>query len=1047
MNGNPISATVACIALLCASAGSGAAATSATAASQQDGSISGRVKNAITGQYLIKARITIKGTSQVTYTDDFGAYRFSGVPSGPVTLEFFYTDLDPQELTVNVGSGAEAEQNVELTSKARYGQDGQVIKLDAFLVGSNKETDAQAIATNEQRFAPNVLMVLSTDAMGDLVGNDPGEFMKFLPGVAAEYGEGDVTGISVRGIGADMTAINFDGAPIVTGANTGPSRSVDIRSQALNNISRIEITKVPTPATPADALAGSVNLITKSAFEKSKAELNFGLYLVGNSDSLTLHRTPHGYGDRNTPKTQPGFDFDYTLPVNKNFGIVVTGMQSSKYTPQNRVTMTWTTAATGSPASFTNPFLQNFSPRVAPRSKTLTAGSFQADWRVTPHSVLSVGTRYSRNIAARTGSLTITANAGTNGTPSVAGGVPLSFGPDFTTGATGRGGVTIGMLQQYSVFVNQSSFLKYRFDDGKWRIEANANYSSSETDLNPNSRQPGGFFPNVSATLINPVRVSFRGLSARGPDVIEAFDNNNRPVDIYDISNYRLSAISEDVRHLDNSSKYANLDVRRRLELFPFPTSVQAGGLYRVQAMDRRNPVDSALTPPASFANAAPFAYQTFVNQELYSRWHFPGVYPKSVYDAYTANPALFTRTQAQITAAEVSRLNTSQFAEQAVSAGYLMGEARFLSNRLNVLTGVRFERTDVNGQGQLYDPNAVYVRNPDGTFAHNAAGARVRKTEAGAAGSLQEVALTRKERGFLADQSYDGYYPSLHLTYNIRENFQARLAYARTYGRPDFPDVIPSATVQEADLGEREVNDPNAVKGDITVTNTALKPWTANNYDFSLEYYTQSGGVLSAGAFLKEISNFFGDQVKIATAADLQQLGLDPGYVGWNLHTKFNSGDARISGVEFNLRQSLRNLGSWGRYFTVFANATQLHVEGNPNGEFDAFLPRTANWGFSFNWNRLTVMPKWNYRAQNKATTAPGYTPDAWQYIEASTIMDLNVGYRLAKHLSLNLSVNNFFNEHRIRTRYGSQTPSYARYYQDFEYGAIFSLGVKGTF
>jgi outer membrane receptor protein involved in Fe transport len=97
-----------------------------------------------------------------------------------------------------------------------------------------------------------------------------------------------------------MTAINFDGAPMVTGANSGPSRSVDMRSQALNNISRIEVTKVPTPSTPADSLAGSVNMISKSAFERSGAEFRYGLYLVGNGDSFTLKKTPHAYGDKNT---------------------------------------------------------------------------------------------------------------------------------------------------------------------------------------------------------------------------------------------------------------------------------------------------------------------------------------------------------------------------------------------------------------------------------------------------------------------------------------------------------------------------------------------------------------------------------------------------------------------------------------------------------------------------------------------------------------------------------------------------------------------------
>jgi outer membrane receptor protein involved in Fe transport len=86
-------------------------------------------------------------------------------------------------------------------------------------------------------------------------------------------------------------------------------------------------------------------------------------------------------------------------------------------------------------------------------------------------------------------------------------------------------------------------------------------------------------------------------------------------------------------------------------------------------------------------------------------------------------------------------------------------------------------------------------------------------------------------------------------------------------------------------------------VKGTITVRNTALKPWTADNFDLSFEYYTADGGVFSAGVFRKEIRNFFGTSVRLATAETLAELGLDPRYVGWNLNTKFNSGDARITG------------------------------------------------------------------------------------------------------------------------------------------------------
>src|SRR5688500_4629147 len=65
---------------------------------QQTSSVSGRVKNLVTGQYLNKARIAVKGTDLITLTDEFGEYRLVNIPPGVITLEVFYTDLDEQEI-------------------------------------------------------------------------------------------------------------------------------------------------------------------------------------------------------------------------------------------------------------------------------------------------------------------------------------------------------------------------------------------------------------------------------------------------------------------------------------------------------------------------------------------------------------------------------------------------------------------------------------------------------------------------------------------------------------------------------------------------------------------------------------------------------------------------------------------------------------------------------------------------------------------------------------------------------------------------------------
>ena len=1017
----------------------------ASAPAESTGSITGRVRNVATGQYLNRARVAVRGTEHIVFTDEYGTYRIADLRSGPVTLDVFYTDLDLQTVTVEVAGGRVAERDVELTSVSRYGNTGgSVVRLDAFTVASQKETDAQAIATNEQRFAPNIKNVIATDAFGEVFNSSAGDFLKFLPGLSADYDNAEVSTISVRGMGGDKTAVLFDGAPIVTGSNVGPTRAVEMRTQSLNNVTRVDVTKVPTPATPADTLAGSINMISKNAFERSGAELRYGFNLGATSNTLRLSRTPTSYKDERIHKVKPGFDFDYTLPIGKNFGVVLTGVFNQKFNEQNISRKTWTNTVPGGTATVANPFLQSFTIQDSPRYTNRTIYSAKADWRVTPNSVLTFGARHGKNTRASTGHTIATPNVGANATSAVAGGTALSYGPDFTLGATGRGAFNVSGGWQYSVDYTSGLNLGYRFDDGRWRLEANANYSRSETLLPSTSR---GHFNNVTAINRNPVRVNFRNIGEDRPGVIEAFDNNGSPVDFLDPANYRVSAATHDDRRHVLSSRYANADLRRRLGLFAFPFALQTGGLHRIQNVDARRE-SATFTYTGANPDVQPFLYDTYRDQELFNGFRNPiGLNPSKAWHANQVNPTLFTMTPAQVVAAENNRLNASQFAEETVSAGYLQAEARLFKGRLNLLGGVRYEHTGVTGAGLLLDPAAVFVRNADGTFARNPQGARIRRADAGAAGSLEETRLTRKERAYTASRTYDGFFPSLHLTHNVRENLQVRLAWAQTYGRPNFPDIIPTATVQEADLSTGELADPTIARGNITVTNTGLKPWTADNFDLSVEYYTPTGGVLSAGVFLKEISDFFGTQVRLATAADVAALDLDPRYIGWNVSTTINSGSARVRGYEFSVRHSLRPLGEWGRHVTVFANATKLFLDGASNAAFTSFVPETANWGFQLNWRRLSFSPRWNWRGLNRLAPQPAWGPDGYQYIRQRRILDVSVAWQLSRRFSLVGAIGNVFNDELTQLHYGSATPVYARRSLNSEYGSSISLGIKGRY
>ncbi len=1025
----------------------------ARAAQPATGGITGRVQNLVSGLYLSNARVSVPGTELVAFTDQYGTYRLTNVPSGTATLEVFYTGLDTQRASVAVSAGGVVTQDFGLSSAARFGK-GDVVRLDAFTVASARETDNDSIAINEQRFAPNIKTVVAADSLGDVMDGNVGEFLKYLPGITAEYDTesgGSVASVSVRGFPTSMAVLSTDGMEMAnTGNPQGASRVFQFKEVSINNISRLEVSKVPTPSTPADSMSGSIDMVSKSAFERKTAQLRYSVSLAGIHNRLSLGREPH-VSDEMIYKVRPSFNFDYTLPVNRDFGLVITGQVQSRFVEQQRSTKGYNTNAAGTGATVERPFLNSYQVISVPRLTARQSGAVKADWRPHANGVLSLNVERSRFIADRSNA-SINFTTGTAATPSVTPGVGLTFGPDFSAGATGRGGVALmgagaSVVQRLDT---QAASLRYRFDDGTWRVIGGLGLSSAWGGYYDTNE---GRFRTLGIALTNPARVTLGAVNTLRPYELSVFDSNNREVDWRNLGNYRLNTAQSTPRPINDGLRNAKLDVRRSLGFLPFPAAVQVGGLSRVKVRDVRRqsinwtylgPDGNATTPDSP----APFGMRNYVNQpEFYGLSNLPWVSLYRAWDGFEANPGHWTKTPAQITTEEQFRINNSERLEEGVMSLYSQAELGLLQNRLRILTGVRFERTTAKGEGVAYDPNAVWVRTASGAFAHAANGARIRRPEAGAAGSLEEVRLTRTDRGFRANRSYDGYYPSVHVTWNLRENLLLRAAYARTYGRPDFTNLIPNATIDETDFDDN-IPDPDNIPGRITVRNTGLKPWSADNYDLSLEFYTEQGGLLSAGLFRKDISDFFGNVVKVATAADLQALDLDPRYAGWRLSTTYNLGGiARVSGMEFNVRHSLAFLGAWGRALQVFANGTKLDLDGDKDAEFGSFVPESANWGFSWSRKPVTVMLKWNYRGTQQRSALPGVGADAYEYVRGRTPVDLNVDVQLRPNLFLYFNGQNIFDRPEILERYGSQTPGYARRYQEMTHGVQLTLGVKGTF
>lgn len=1013
------------------------------------GTVTGRVLNVATGRYLNNARVTVTGTEIQALTNDFGEFRLPGVPAGTASIQAFYTGLDTATTTVTVTPGQTSTVQIEMTSAGRYGA-GQTVQLDAFTVAATREFEGASLAVNEQRFAPNVKVVMAADAFGDVTEGNVGEFLKYLPGVTVDYVAADVRTVSVRGFADRFTSVSLDGMRTTSSASGSSARVFEFEQVSMNNASRIEVSKVPTPDSPADSLGGSVNLISKNAFERRGAAFNYRAYVsINNEDARLFEKTP-GPGRESTYKVLPGFDFDYTLPISDRFGLVITGLSSNQYNEQHRWQTAWNYNQAG--ATPQNPYLQQWQIQDGPKNTFRDSISVKADWKVTDAQTLSLSVQdnyYKAFFANRN----LNFNVGTNPAPTPATGTPLQWGPTFVQSATGRATVTQGSSWRHKMGDTRAVNLRYLFNGARWNAAAGLHGAKSKTWYRELAR---GHFSNVGTTLRGVSLVRAENINFPSHDW-SVFDAAGNPLNPYDLSNYNITTAQNSPVDGKAVMKGAFLDVDRDVDLLGRSVRVKVGGSVREEERDNRRYNERwTFIGPDGVANSADDNAARFLNTDYlgvdpgFGEPPIQWVNPYLLAEYFGANPQHFrlgTGNNQTGVEAETNRITGSERISEQVAAAYVRLDGKLLDNRLQWVTGVRFENTRDKGEGPLINPDAVWQRNPNGTYVDADPATpgiqRVRRPAAGTANSLAQLQLTHQERAFTDVRDYHGYYPSLHLNYNVTRDLILRFAYAKTLGRPDYADIIPNVSYSADENPENP--------GIIRVSNTGLKPWTADNYDLSLEYYFGRGGVASIGVFQKDLQDFWGTSNQQVTPAMLQEFGLDAQYSEWTVSTQINVGKARISGAEFNLVRQLDFLPEWGRNFSVSANGTLLHLEGGNAADFRRFIPKAGN--LSLSWNRAPVSARvtWNYRGRQKNGPQTGNQYGAnngfWEYYDSRYNVDANLEYTFSRRFRLFANARNILNQPQVLERYSAASARYATGYRHEEFGIQIAVGLKGTF
>ncbi len=998
------------------------------------GSIEGRVFNARSGEYLEKARVTAEGTGLEALTDASGSYRLPAVPAGNVRMRVFFTGFEPLVESVPVAAGTVTAR--DFTFGGSPGRD--VVQLSEFVVGAAREMDGAAIAINEQRFAPNITHVVSAGEFGISADGSVGEFLKFMPGISVDYVGGTANTISMDGVPSNNVPVTVGGFDLASTSSASTSRSTELLQISIHNAARLEVTHSPTPESPASALAGSVNIVPRSAFERAKPIFVGSVYLMMRDNYRTLEKTP-GPRRGGSYKSQPGFDFSYIAPVNKRFGFTLSGSYSNQFIPEDRITNTWrgagaattgtaaATAATQYPDTTPDrPYLTDIV--LIDNLKFNQRSSFgtTVDFKVSGTATLSFSYQYGAFSSENNGStLTLAVNHVQ----------PGSFTPTATRGTPGRGQLTLASGSRWREGETHMPTLVYRHRGAIWQTEAGAGYSHSTNFL----RDVGAGYLGAMNVRRTNVTLAFDDIFYLRPRTISVTDGTTgAAIDPYRLSTYNLVSVgSPNPRDSIDVKRSAYANARREFTALGVPITVKGGLDVRQARRDMRGQ-SATYTYSGPALAAAGFRDPELSPRSLpYGFGQLEWLEPEAGLEFYRANASLFT---SNLNDEYRSAVSLSKRVEETISSAYLRGDAPLFNRRLKLVGGVRFEQTNIAAEGPLTDITRNYQRDATGRVITGPGGAPLRIRTDG----LGISQLTFLDRGMKAEKEYFRVFPNVNASFNVRENLIARASHYLSIGRPDYNQYAGGLTLPDVD-------DPAATGQRITVNNVAIKPWTARTTKVRLEYYFEGVGQVAVGAFRRDFENFFAANIAPVTPEFLALYSLDPDLYGrFDVSTQRNlDSTVRMSGFEAEYKQALTFLPAWARGVQVFANLTALRATGESAAEFRGYTPRTYNWGVSLSRPRYTLRANWNYQGRRRleAITGRGIEAGTFQWRQKRLNLDLQGEFKLTPRFNLFANLRNVGVATEDFERTGPSTPAHAQFRERQDFGASWTFGVKGTF
>ncbi|HLP15582.1 MAG TPA: TonB-dependent receptor [Bacteroidota bacterium] len=812
------------------------------------GKLKGKILDAQNKDPMIGANVLVVGTSIGAVADIYGAYMLPAVPAGKYTVRCSYIGYLVKTLTVTIVDNQTSELDFSLSPDIIKGEE-VVISAQAF---------GQAAAINQQVASNTIVNVISEQKIKELPDANAAEAIGRLPGVSLIRSGGEANKIILRGLNQNMTTITVDG--IKLSPTDADSRGVDLSTISQGSLSGIVLSKAVTSDMEAEAIAGNVNFVTKTAPEIR----DFQIDALGSYGAMDKTYDQYNYLGRYGERF-----FDNFLGVQLFGNIEKRNRSSEEYTVDYDQSLNQNKDYQ----------ISNFTIRYTPETRKRRGIKLLLDIATPDEGVIKLNGELNRTERRLT---VVDRNY-----PTLNGSMTYNFrGQDINTDI-------------------KNISLQGMNNLAGWQINWNMSYveSNSETPYlyDINVQEPSSM--DGQGNIISGMRpVPFEYRKGTGYENLIPFSTNN----------FNMAFLTRGYARTSSNLDYEKtlfLDAKKSYTLLDMTGELKFGGKYRSKYHRRYNTLGSAMYyNGVTFYDDVQLQDGSIVPKDLarYGYDHlqqtgaglilatnFIDQETRNVYGKYMLNPILSaermrawydlnihginSKSHRLEYTVDKSETGTNYDLNESVTAGYLMNTLN-MGTFATLIAGVRIE-----ADNNRY--NALLTREAISEYSQ-----------------FTDTASTHQETVIL---------PNFHLIFKPSEELNVRFAAFRGINRPNFNYRLPTYVFGTA--SENTGSDPFVI-----LSNTNLKNATAWNFETNVQLFSNTIGLVSLSAFYKNISNEVHQLwlVPITSKATTDSLGVRfpdgkaPFSTSYQMTFPYNSDKpTRVWGIEVEHQANLRFL------------------------------------------------------------------------------------------------------------------------------------------